>query len=155
MCMNIHEKRVTLSYMGTLLQHSAQSFIYKILRLISMARNTNAAVFVSHCVTSNISFKHKGPACQNRQHPVGGNQTMKTTSHYTGYMRKRSGIRRQYHHKIREAKFQRDGIGPARLNNKRENPTSKFCQGWSMGPIENTFNIGFCQALVFVQNICS
>ena len=38
-------KRVTLSYMGILLQHSARSFLYKTLRLISMARNTNSAVF--------------------------------------------------------------------------------------------------------------
>ena len=40
--------------------------------------------------------------CQNREHPVGGNQTMKIASHYTGYMRKKSGIllRRHYQHKI-------------------------------------------------------
>ena len=46
--------------------------------------------------------------------------------------------------KYTEAKFQRDGIEPARFNTKRENPTSKFCQRWSMRPIDNTFNIGFC-----------
>ena len=38
-------KRVTLSYMGISLQHSAQSFLYKTLRLISMARNRKSAVF--------------------------------------------------------------------------------------------------------------
>ena len=46
--------------------------------------------------------------------------------------------------KYTETKFQRDGIEPARFNTKRENLRSKFYQCWSMGPIDNTFNIGFC-----------
>ena len=38
-------KRVTLGYMGILLQHSAQALLYKKQRLISLARNTNSEVF--------------------------------------------------------------------------------------------------------------
>ena len=34
--------------------------------------------------------------------------------------------------KYTKAKFQRDGIEPTRFNTKRENPTSKFCQHWSI-----------------------
>ena len=54
--------------------------------------------------------------------------------------------------KYTKAKFQRDGIEPTRFNTKRENPTSKFCQRWSMRPINNTFNMTFTLTMTLTFN---
>ena len=57
MCMNMHKKTCNITQCGHIIKVLCLIFLYKILRLASMARNTNSPVFlIALCDFKNIIF---------------------------------------------------------------------------------------------------